>query len=88
MEWREPRLDLAELAKLRWIEGLSRKVLAERYGRTEEAIQNCFQALKRKSFEVPGLLGARTTGAFMGIKKVVLAVIAVVMLAAAFGPGY
>ena len=50
IEWRELRVDLAELAKLRWIEGLSRKELAERYGRTEMAVQNYFQALRRKNF--------------------------------------
>ena len=50
IQWREPRVDLAELARLRWIEGFTRKQLAERYGRTEMAVQNYFQALRdRKS---------------------------------------
>lgn len=61
IQWRDPRVDLAELAKLRWIEGLSRKDLAERYGRTECAIQNYFQDLKRKSFRVDGLTEAERT---------------------------
>ncbi len=55
IQWREPRLDLAELAKLRWIQGLSRKELATRYGKTEVAMQNYFQALRLKDFQVPGL---------------------------------
>lgn len=55
IQWREPRVDLAELAKLRWIEGLSRQELAERYGKTIIAIQNYFQELRRKDFLVPGL---------------------------------
>jgi len=58
IEWREPRVDLGELAKLRWIEGLSRKELAERYGRTQGAVQNYFQILRRKNFVVPGLSNA------------------------------
>ncbi len=55
IQWREPLFDLAELAKRRWIEGLSRKELARAYGKTECAIQNHFQELKRKGFRVAGL---------------------------------
>jgi hypothetical protein len=55
IQWREPLFDLAELAKRRWIEGLSRKELARVYGRTECAIQNHFQELKRRGLRVPGL---------------------------------
>ncbi len=55
IQWREPRVDLAELAKLRWIEGLSRKQLAIKYAKTEEAIQNYFQALRRLDFRAHGL---------------------------------
>ena len=55
IQWREPKVDFAELAKLRWIEGVSRKELAERYGRTECAIQNYFQELRRRKFRVSGL---------------------------------
>ena len=53
--WREPRFDLAELAVLRFNKGLTRKELAKRYGKSEVAIENYFQRLRRKSFEVPGL---------------------------------
>ncbi len=55
IRWWEPRFNLAELAKLRWIEGWSRKDLANMYGKTECAIQNRFQYLKRKGFRVYGL---------------------------------
>ena len=53
--WREPRLNLAELAKLRWIEGWDRKRLANHFGRTEEAIQNYFQKIKKAGFNLPNL---------------------------------
>lgn len=55
IQWREPRVDLAELAKLRWIEGWSRKDLAKKCGRTESAVQNYFQILRRLDFRVAGL---------------------------------
>lgn len=55
IQWREPRLDLAELARLRWIEGYSRKQLAEKYGKTTVAIQNYFQELRRCDFRIAGL---------------------------------
>jgi hypothetical protein len=42
-------VNLAELAKLRFIDGWSRKQLAEHYARTEMAIQNYFQIIKKKS---------------------------------------
>ena len=48
VRWQEPRVDLRELAKLRIIDGWSRKKLASHYGRTEEAIQNYFQKIKKK----------------------------------------
>lgn len=55
IQWREPRVYLAELAKLRWIEGLSKRELAEKYGKTCYAIQNYFQELRRRDFQVIGL---------------------------------
>jgi len=55
IQWREPKIDLAELAKRRWIEGMSRKELAQVYGKSESGIQNHFQELKRRGFRVPGL---------------------------------
>jgi DNA-binding transcriptional regulator LsrR (DeoR family) len=41
-------VNLAELAKLRFIDGWSRQQLADHYGRTEDAIQNYFQKIKKK----------------------------------------
>lgn len=55
IQWREPRVDLAELAKLRWIEGWSREALAKRYGKTDDAIQCYFQQLKCRNFRDVGL---------------------------------
>ncbi len=55
IQWREPRVDLAELAKLRWIEGFSTQELMKRYERTQYAIENYYQNLRRKEFIVPGL---------------------------------
>lgn len=55
IQWREPRIDLAELAKLRWIEGWTRADLAKRYGKTDSAIQNYIQYLKRRDFCGVGL---------------------------------
>jgi hypothetical protein len=55
IQWRDPRTHLTELAKLRWIEGWSRKRLAKHFGRTEMAIQNLFQKIKRQEFKLSGL---------------------------------
>jgi hypothetical protein len=55
IQWQEPRLNLAELAKLRWMEGWSRRELAQYYRKSEVAIQNHFQDLKRRGFWVTGL---------------------------------
>ena len=55
IEWREPRFDLAELAVSWWINKIPRKKLAERFGKTECAIQNHIQEIRRRRFDVPGL---------------------------------
>ena len=47
IQWREPRINLAELAKLRWIDGWSRRELAKHYGKSVDAIQNYFQEARR-----------------------------------------
>lgn len=47
IQWREPKLDLGELARLRWIEWLSREELARRFGRSESGIQRYYDELKR-----------------------------------------
>jgi len=55
IQWQESRVNLAELARLRFIHGLSHKNLAERYGRTLNAIGNYFQIIRKKDFEIQGL---------------------------------
>ena len=55
IQWHESRVNLTELAKLRWIEGWDRKQLADHFGRTEVAVQNYFQEIRRKGFRLPGL---------------------------------
>jgi hypothetical protein len=55
IQWRDPRVNLSELAKLRWIEGWDRKKLAAYFGRTEVAVQNYFQEIRRKGFRLSGL---------------------------------
>ena len=56
--WREPRVDLAELARLRWIKDLSRLEIAEKIGRTESAVQNYFHALRSRGLQGVGLTPA------------------------------
>ncbi len=55
IQWHEQRVDLAELAKLRYLEGWSRQRLASHYGRTLHAITNYCQTIRRKDFNLPGL---------------------------------
>lgn len=55
IQWRDPRVNLAELAKLRWIEGWDSKQLAAHFGRTEVAVQNYFQSIRNMDFKRPGL---------------------------------
>jgi transposase len=45
--WQKPRVDLRELANLRYVHKYSRKQLASHFGRSEEAIQNYFQKIKK-----------------------------------------
>ena len=55
IQWTESWVDLSELAKLRWIKGLSYDELALHYGRTRNAISNYCQNIRRKDFVLPGL---------------------------------
>ena len=48
VRWQDPRVDLRELANLRYVHNWSRKQLASHHGRTEDAIQNYFQKIKKK----------------------------------------
>ena len=55
MQWHESRVNLTELAKLRYIHGWSRQELARHYGRTLNAITNYCQSIRRKNFDLDGL---------------------------------
>ena len=55
IQWHESRVNLAELAKLRYLEGWSRQKLASHYGRTLNAITNYCQNIRRKDFKLEGL---------------------------------
>ena len=55
IQWRDPRIDLAELAKLRWIDGWSRQELADHYQKSLFAITNYSQAIRKKDFNLEGL---------------------------------
>jgi len=43
-------VNLAELAKLRYLDGWSRQKLAQHYGRTPNAITNYCQNIRKKDF--------------------------------------
>jgi len=55
VQWVESRVNLAELAKLRYLEGWSRQRLASHFGRSLNAITNYCQTLRRKDFNLPEL---------------------------------
>lgn len=55
IQWREPSLDLGELAKLRWIRGLTRREIAERFGRSQGGIQHYFDQMNQLGSEISGL---------------------------------
>jgi hypothetical protein len=58
IQWRESRVNLAELAKLRYLEGWDRKKLANHYKRTLYAITNYCQIIRKKNFNLDGLTQA------------------------------
>ncbi len=55
IQWCESRVNLAELAKLRFIEGWSRQQLADHYQRTLYAITNYCQKIRKKDFDLESL---------------------------------
>lgn len=57
IQWREPKFDLAELAKLRWIEGLTYAEIGRRLGKTKNAMVLQCNVIRGKNFEV-GLTAA------------------------------
>ena len=52
---KRPKLDLSELARLRWIERWSRKRLAQHFGKSELTIQNYFHRLKQGIYKIDKL---------------------------------
>jgi len=61
IQWREPSLDLAELARLRWISGLSIRELADRFGKSKSSIDYHIKMLKKKNFNLVELTEAERT---------------------------
>jgi hypothetical protein len=53
--WREPRHDLAELARLCWVNGMTLKQIAARLALPLANIKGQFESLRRYDFDVPGL---------------------------------
>ena len=51
IQWCESKVNLAELAKLRWIED----DLSLHYGLTRNAINKYCQNIRKKNFDLPGL---------------------------------
>ncbi len=58
VQWRESKVNLAELAKLRWINGWSRQQIAVHYGKTFYAIAKYCVTAKKKDFDFEGLTSA------------------------------
>lgn len=55
IQWRESRVNLAELAKLRYLDGWDRKKLALHYQRTLGAITNYCQTIRKMNVNLEGL---------------------------------
>lgn len=51
IQWREPSLNLAELAKLRWEDGLKINEIARKLGRTESCIKNGILRTRRNKLK-------------------------------------
>jgi bacterioferritin (cytochrome b1) len=55
IQWRESRVNLTELAKLRYLDGWSRQRLAQHFNKNLNSITNHCQSMKRKNFNLEGL---------------------------------
>ena len=53
IQWFESKVDLAELAKLRWIEGWSYQKLGIHFNRTSCVINNYCQKVRKMDFKLP-----------------------------------
>lgn len=55
IEWHEKKVDLGELARLRWIEGWSRPRIAQHYGKSVEFVAKGCRKIRELKFEIEGL---------------------------------
>ena len=55
IQWREPKFDLGELARLRFIQGYDQQKLARHFGKSVCAIQNYYMALRKINISKLGL---------------------------------
>ena len=69
IRWRVLRLNLAELAKLRWIDRLSTEELAKHFGKTLYAIENYYEAVRRANFKIEGLSAKDREQILLALKK-------------------
>lgn len=83
IQWHESRVNLTELAKLRYIHGWSRQELARHYGRTLNAITNYCQIIRRKDFDLDGLTIKEKEQ--MGLSKMISLPITLAFLAVGTG---
>jgi len=62
IQWREPSLNLTELARLRWINRISIKELARRFGKSKSSIDYHLGMIKKKNFHLVGLTETERDG--------------------------
>lgn len=55
VEWHEKKVDLGELARLRWIEGWSRPQIAIHYGKSIEFVARGCRKIREINFNMIGL---------------------------------
>ncbi|MBC7419386.1 MAG: recombinase zinc beta ribbon domain-containing protein [Bdellovibrio sp.] len=55
IQWRDSRLNLAELAKLRWIDGMDTNSLAKHFNKSPYAIENYYRNIRRRNYKLDGL---------------------------------
>lgn len=55
IQWRDSRLNLAELAKLRWIDGLDTNSLAKHFKKSPYAIENYYRNIRRLNYKLDSL---------------------------------
>lgn len=55
IQWRDPRLNLTELAKLRCIEGMDTNSLTKHFKKSPYAIKNYYRNIRRLNYKLDGL---------------------------------